>query len=127
MFLQNRVELRKDDKWFIRAYSTHEDAGNSYDAYFTALRMQDSIASNQFYSNYYRTFWQMINRPQVRALPGAPANSLPMNEYQAVMDSLIATNLDFFTELHRSNHNSVLYAAGFGRGIYHHGRVRVFF
>lgn len=56
LFLQNRVELRKDDKWFVRAYSTHEDAGNSYDAYFTALRMQDSIASNQFYSNYYRTF-----------------------------------------------------------------------
>jgi len=116
LFLQNRVELQKDDKWFIRAYSTHEDAGNSYDAYFTALRMQDSIASNQFYSNYYRTFWFMINRPQVRALPGAPSNSLPMAEYQSIMDSLIGMNIDFFTDLHRSNHNSVLYAAGSAAG-----------
>ena len=49
LFLQNRIELREETgKWFWRAYSTHEDAGNSYDAYFTALRMQDSIVPDQF-------------------------------------------------------------------------------
>ena len=30
-FYQHRVELRKKNKWFIRAYRTSEDAGNSYD------------------------------------------------------------------------------------------------
>ncbi|MDP4933669.1 MAG: carboxypeptidase-like regulatory domain-containing protein, partial [Salibacteraceae bacterium] len=30
-FFQNRLELKKKDTWFIRAYATHEDAGKSYD------------------------------------------------------------------------------------------------
>src|SRR5210317_2074994 len=108
LFLQNRVELRNEGKWFWRAYSTHEDAGNSYDAYFTALRMQDSIVTNQFYSNQYRTFWQIFSKPQVRALPGAPANNLPVNEYSDQMNLLIQDNLDFFHELHDSTSSTVL-------------------
>ena len=107
LFLQNRVELQKKDKWFWRAYSTHEDAGNSYDAYFTALRMQDSVVSNQSYNLYYTGLWNIFNRPQVRAMPGAPANSLPMSQYQSIMDSLIASNPDFFNQLHEDNRNNV--------------------
>jgi hypothetical protein len=34
------LEFSKKDKYFIRAYATHEDAGNSYDPYFTALALQ---------------------------------------------------------------------------------------
>ncbi|HMT28683.1 MAG TPA: carboxypeptidase-like regulatory domain-containing protein, partial [Bacteroidia bacterium] len=41
-FYQNRIEIRKQDKWFLRAYATNEDAGKSYDAFFTALLMQNS-------------------------------------------------------------------------------------
>lgn len=107
LFLQNRVELQKKDKWFWRAYSTHEDAGNSYDAYFTALRMQDSVVSNQSYNLYYTGLWNIFNRPQVRAMPGAPANSLPMSQYQSIMDSLIASNPDFFNQLHEDNRSNV--------------------
>jgi outer membrane cobalamin receptor len=40
LFFQNRLEL-KGENWFVRAYSTHEDAGNSYDAVFTAQLLQD--------------------------------------------------------------------------------------
>ena len=107
LFLQNRVELQKKDKWFWRAYSTHEDAGNSYDAYFTALRMQDSVVSNQSYNLYYTGLWNIFNKPKVRAMPGAPANSLPMSQYQSIMDSLIASNPDFFNQLHEDNRNNV--------------------
>lgn len=107
LFLQNRVELQKKDKWFWRAYSTHEDAGNSYDAYFTALRMQDSVVSNQSYNLYYTGLWNIFNKPQVRAMPGAPANSLPMSQYQSIMDSLIASNPDFFNQLHEDNRSNV--------------------
>ena len=107
LFLQNRVELQKKDKWFWRAYSTHEDAGNSYDAYFTALRMQDSVVSNQSYNLYYMGLWNIFNKPKVRAMPGAPANSLPMSQYQSIMDSLIASNPDFFNQLHEDNRNNV--------------------
>ena len=107
LFLQNRVEIQKKDKWFWRAYSTHEDAGNSYDAYFTALRMQDSVVSNQSYNLYYTGLWNIFNKPKVRAMPGAPANSLPMSQYQSIMDSLIASNPDFFNQLHEDNRNNV--------------------
>ena len=32
LFFQNKIELKKDNDFFIRLYATHEDAGNSYDA-----------------------------------------------------------------------------------------------
>ena len=108
LFLQNRLELRKENKWFWRTYATHEDAGNSYDAYFTALRMQDSIVPNQFYSNQYRTMWFIFNNPQVRSLPGFPSNSLPVSEFEQEMNVLINDNLDFFNGLHDSTNGIVL-------------------
>jgi iron complex outermembrane receptor protein len=56
-FYQHRLELRKKDKYFIRAYATHEDAGDSYDPYFTALKIQEFGASNEEWSNAYRRWW----------------------------------------------------------------------
>lgn len=109
LFLQNRLELREETgKWFIRAYSTHEDAGNSYDAYFTALRMQDSIVPNQFYSNQYRTMWYIFNRPQVRALPDFPSNTLSNSDFEAEMQQVIANNRDFFNQLHDTTNTIVM-------------------
>jgi hypothetical protein len=40
LFMQNRLELRKKDSYFVRIYSTREDAGRSYDPYATALKIQ---------------------------------------------------------------------------------------
>tara|TARA_B100000787_G_scaffold19558_1_gene13492 strand:- start:49 stop:2808 length:2760 start_codon:yes stop_codon:yes gene_type:complete len=108
LFLQNRVELRNEGKWFWRTYATHEDAGNSYDAYFTALRMQDSIVSDQFYSNQYRTMWSIFSRPQVRALPSCPPNSLPVAAFQDSMNVVINQNLEFFNTLHDSTNSTVM-------------------
>jgi outer membrane receptor protein involved in Fe transport len=56
-FWQNRIELRKKDKYFIRAYATNEDAGNSYDPYFTALRIQETAATDENWANAYRRWW----------------------------------------------------------------------
>ena len=42
MFFQHRLELRKPDKFFVRAYMTHENAGKTYDAVFTAFELQES-------------------------------------------------------------------------------------
>ena len=109
LFLQNRLELREETgKWFWRAYSTHEDAGNSYDAYFTALRMQDSIVPDQFYSNQYRTMWYIFNRPQVRALPDYPSNTLSNADFEAEMQNVIANNWDFFNHLHDTTNAIVM-------------------
>lgn len=56
-FIQNRVELRKKDKYFLRIYSTHEDAGNSYDPYATALQLLDSARTDEYWALVYRKYW----------------------------------------------------------------------
>ena len=56
-FYQHKLELRKPGKWFIRAYRTSEDAGNSYDPYATALKMQDQTRSDYQYSKVYYRYW----------------------------------------------------------------------
>ncbi|MBL4752181.1 MAG: carboxypeptidase-like regulatory domain-containing protein [Flavobacteriales bacterium] len=70
LFLQNRVELRKKDKYFIRAYSTHEDAGNSYDAVFTAFLLQEAARSDNDWSKDYINFWSGLPASDPAHIPG---------------------------------------------------------
>ena len=72
LFFQNRVEIRKENKFFIRAYATNENAGKSYDAVFTALLLQDSAKSDYFWSQDYRNYWNLNIDKKVRALEGFP-------------------------------------------------------
>jgi iron complex outermembrane receptor protein len=67
LFFQNRLEFRKRDKYFIRAYATHENAGDSYDPYFTALRLQENAKTDENWSRDYITFWQRTIRPRAVA------------------------------------------------------------
>ena len=56
-FYQHKLELRKSGKWFVRAYRTSEDAGNSYDPYATALKLQERTRSDYQYSKVYYRYW----------------------------------------------------------------------
>lgn len=56
-FYQHKVEFRKRDKYFIRAYLTHEDAGKSFDPYFTAQKMLEAASSNDNWRNGYEEWW----------------------------------------------------------------------
>lgn len=67
-FYQHKLEFRKKDRYFIRAYATHEDAGDSYDPYFTAQKMVEASASNDQWQRAYEDWWvqnrifnQMVN------------------------------------------------------------------
>ncbi len=60
-FYQQKVEFRKKDKFFIRAYATNEDAGNSYDPYFTALKLQERANNNENWVNNYTSWWSKNN------------------------------------------------------------------
>ena len=71
-FFQHRIELRKRDNYFLRAYVTHEDAGDSYDPYFTALRLQDLHKTDARWQSDYRTAWLRNIPQQVRELEGFP-------------------------------------------------------
>ncbi|MBK8194782.1 MAG: TonB-dependent receptor [Lewinellaceae bacterium] len=57
LFFQNRIEFRKKDKFFIRAYATHEDAGKSFDPYFTALRLQELAKNDETWTLNYTDYW----------------------------------------------------------------------
>ena len=83
LFFQHRLELKKKDQYFIRVYATHENAGNSYDAFFTALRLQDAAKGNNpdnFYawSQDYQDYWGINVRPKIWDLPGFPDPNNPL-------------------------------------------------
>ena len=105
MFLQNRFEIRKGDKWFVRAYATHEDAGKTYDAYFTALRMQDSVLDEGFWANQYRSFWNIFQKSKVKGLAGYPSETIPNVEFSEQMAQMWAMYPEAFAEFHTSNRN----------------------
>jgi iron complex outermembrane receptor protein len=91
-FFQNRLEYRKPGKFFIRAYSTKEDAGDSYDAFFTALLLQQAVKSDvdwfQDYTSYFST-----NRlyTKFRNTPGYPqvGDYNSFEEYQAAINPFL--------------------------------------
>ncbi len=85
LFFQNRIELRQKDKFFIRAYATNEDAGNSFDPYFTALRLQELAKSNEDWSKDYVKFWKRDIFPKMLALE-YPTPSVDPNTGQLIFD-----------------------------------------
>ncbi|MEP6647064.1 MAG: TonB-dependent receptor [Saprospiraceae bacterium] len=73
LFFQNRIEFRKRDRYFIRAYATNEDAGKSYDPYFTALRLQAMTKDNTNWAFDYRRYWKGVaNYPKIMRELGYP-------------------------------------------------------
>lgn len=57
-FMQNRIELKKKDDFFIRMYATREDAGRSYDPYATSLRLLEEARSDEDWAKVYISYWQ---------------------------------------------------------------------
>lgn len=56
-FIQPKIEFRKRDDFFIRAYMSKEDSGRSYDPYFTALRLQNIAQSSPSYAAQIEKWW----------------------------------------------------------------------
>jgi iron complex outermembrane receptor protein len=68
LFYQGRVELKKKDTYFIRFYGTGENAGKSFDPYFTALKLQDAARSDENWSQAYVNYWTQYIKPRALAL-----------------------------------------------------------
>ena len=93
LFFQNRIELKKQDKYFIRAYATNEDAGKSYDSYFTALKLQSSVKSDDSWAQDYQYYWthHFPNLQQLmQSYPGFPR--WPSPDFASFTDYLNAIN-----------------------------------
>jgi len=108
-FYQNRLELKKDNKWFIRAYATHEDAGDSYDIVTTALRLQEDVISEGNWNSDYRTYWNLNYGRRVRELPGYPNRSDfdSLNSWANAFDSWIIQHQDSLVQWHNETREAV--------------------
>jgi hypothetical protein len=127
-FLQNRIELNKKDKFFIRAYRSQEDAGDSYDAVATAVRLQDynTISPNDWFSDYSSRFIQNFNFEMVGwssptpLIVFDPINGLQnngwvfqldtfdinwMTNWYSMSDSVLNANTDLIISTHRDERN----------------------
>lgn len=95
LFFQNRIEIRRNDKFFLRAYVTNENAGNSYDAYFTALILQDSVKSNfDWYDDYVNYLVSNNVFNEFKNYPGFPkAADFPVyTDYLASINPFLLNN-----------------------------------
>jgi len=63
-FFQQRLELSKRDKYFVRAYMTVDNAGDTYDPYFTALQLQQNAIPDLEWRSRYINNWTDANRQQ---------------------------------------------------------------
>ena len=102
-FFQNKIELSKKDKWFIRAYATNEDAGKSYDIYSAALKLQDKAISGTEWNTNYARNWNQLYANQVRGLPGYPNPTFPLDEWEPKQDSFLALHQDSLIKWHSEN------------------------
>ena len=107
LFFQNRLELVKKDKGFIRMYATNEDAGNSYDAVVSAFELQNLSKSNETWINQYTNAWKQggFNAPYflVQNFPGYPSGQFD----EAVYDQVMTTNYDSLVAIHNKVRNKV--------------------
>lgn len=102
LFIQNRLELRKKDDFFIRAYATNEDAGDSYDAVLTAFLLQDAASIDSDWDKRYRDYWTSDVVDKVRALDNNIdwVPQLGTTFDIGAVDSVVAANPDLLAIWH---------------------------
>ena len=101
-FYQHKLQLSKPGNWFVRAYRTSEDVGNSYDPYATALRLQENSRSDYSHSKVYYRYWVDSIAPVIDATyPGLeqigvdPNYGFPIFDYpEGSEEAWYATNAD---------------------------------
>ena len=122
-FWQNKLEVRQKDKFFIRAYKTSEDAGDSYDAVFTAIKLQENqgktnnvwYSGNGSYKSNWDFTWDDINFEFLTQLDSVDINTagfyysyivngvvLTQDGFSNLTDSVINANTDVIIAYHNT-------------------------
>jgi outer membrane receptor protein involved in Fe transport len=96
-FYQARFEIKQDNKFFLRAYTTGEDAGDSYDIVQTAFKMSTLSKPDIDWIKRYQQYWASNVRKYIRQLPDFPkppgvgqvydtaAANVILNDYQNLL------------------------------------------
>lgn len=101
-FYQNRIEVRKEGSYFIRAYATHEDAGNSYDAFNTALLLQRAAKSNNDWAIDYAENWNTLVFNRIQGLRPPIGSQPPGVRYEDFANQFLFDNFyDSLVNFHR--------------------------
>ena len=117
-FWQNRLELAQKGKYFVRFYSTNEDAGDSYDVVTTAFRLNEASKTNVEWNRAYTQNWRLYRfRNQVKALPNYPEyNSGEHGSIDNWADQYLGPFLSLYSDSlakwHTQNRNLVDAAGG---------------
>ena len=115
-FFQNRLEINKKDEFFLRMYRSQEDAGKSYDAVFTALKLQELTGDNEsWYTQYKNSFrnkfsWDDVNwgTPSLIGFGGNPpqaiwgfmGDTITFDNWYILSDSVLLANTDAIIAAH---------------------------
>ncbi|NRB49114.1 MAG: TonB-dependent receptor [Saprospiraceae bacterium] len=75
--MQNKFEIKQKDKFFLRFYTTREDAGDTYDIVSTAYILQGRRRGDGDWLSGYRDYWNRNINSQVRELPNFPTLGPP--------------------------------------------------
>ncbi|MEN0005397.1 MAG: TonB-dependent receptor [Bacteroidota bacterium] len=108
-FFQPKIEFRKRGDYFIRAYMSREDAGDSYDPYFTALRLEERAQNDGRFFGQYRKWWEdngiadeMIERGYPELSIEIGPDGLPIINFDTEgAQKWLADNQDFLNEMHQ--------------------------
>jgi outer membrane receptor protein involved in Fe transport len=119
-FWQNKIEIEKDNKWFVRAYSTGEDAGNTYDIVTTGIRLQEAAGSTTEWNTRLASTWRntldydalVRSQPRYGQILGQVGSSgLPADQqldlFQNLLGEWYLQDTDFFSGLYQNAVNAV--------------------
>ena len=120
-FFQQRLELKQEGKWFVRGYLTSEDAGDTYDIFTTALRLQDASGTTREWNTAYFNLWDswigsrlnpgLLDETQPDYyLPGSESIAHGITSaaaYDAYIIDYVNTHQDLYTGYHRMVADSV--------------------
>lgn len=113
-FFQNRFEF-KHNKGFVRIYNTYEDAGNTYDAVFTALLMQEATKKDDYWGGDYQNYWLSKIAGKVKSLPGYPT-FFPADDtalFRKMVNAVLANNQDKILQWHQETRDKANQANNF--------------
>ncbi|HHM20450.1 MAG TPA: TonB-dependent receptor [Bacteroidetes bacterium] len=85
-YLTSRLELRRRDKFFLRAYVTTDDVGDTYNPFATAQKLNETAKTNEIWASLYTDAW-LTNFGQLAAEMGYPllqiVNGQPVYDFEA--------------------------------------------
>lgn len=110
-FMQHKLQLGAKDDWFIRLYTTQEDAGDTYDIVTTGIRMLEESANTAEWNARMAQYWRLNYAEGIKDLPRydelfniALEADIPNDEkldyFRTLLDDWYGEEFDYFSGLY---------------------------